>query len=398
MEKKAKNIQRVGVCIIVIVFMCQSTVYGYTDRDLRGLLGGSAISVEEQVVPYSLEEIQKIEREYYRIEHENRVAKEINKNNVQMMDKMKEVSELKKKQKNGVLQRNKEMGEGAKVSYFFERYTANTVQWEEIQQKEQRISTIKVEEIENIWTTKFLEVQRYKKQKEQAVSPEIELGDLGDSLQSPLKSGFLITSHFGYRTHPVTGAQLSFHSGLDIAARRGESVGAVWRGEVFRTYTSHTGGNTVEIKHGNGILTRYLHLDSISVKVGQRVKQYEEIGRAGSTGIWSTGPHLHLELEVEGMKMNPIYLYGKEGLRHFKVYASNNGMLSEVGEIEKKINKGVDILQHSTSPEKPVLKYIEQARDRGFTDIGQGSVKVKNLYATMPKGLYPELEVMWDVE
>lgn len=112
-----------------------------------------------------------------------------------------------------------------------------------------------------------------------------------------------VTSPFGYRTSPFTGAR-RFHKGIDIAAPRGTSVVAPADGRVVFAENDGAYGLSVEIDHGGGIATRYAHLHKFHVKKGDTVKRGTLIGEVGSTGR-STGPHLHYEVLVNGVPTNP---------------------------------------------------------------------------------------------
>ena len=127
--------------------------------------------------------------------------------------------------------------------------------------------------------------------------------DLGISLIKPISSGYTITSRQGARWG-------STHSGLDIAAPSGTTIYAAAGGTVSYAAASGTGyGNYVLISHGNGVQTLYAHCSSLLVSAGQTVSQGEAIATVGSTGN-STGPHLHLEIRVNGTTLNPQnYLY-----------------------------------------------------------------------------------------
>ncbi len=112
-----------------------------------------------------------------------------------------------------------------------------------------------------------------------------------------------ITSGFGYRIYPFTG-ETKFHEGIDISTRIGTHVYATADGIVTETGYDITYGNNIIIDHGFGFVTRYGHLSKIDVKVGNVVKRWQKIGEVGSTGF-STGPHLHYEIRINGVPVNP---------------------------------------------------------------------------------------------
>ena len=115
--------------------------------------------------------------------------------------------------------------------------------------------------------------------------------------------GFRISSPFGWRVDPMTG-QWAQHQGVDIAGKRGTPILAPAKGQVcLVTYQSNL-GNLLEIDHGNGYVSRYGHLDSFAVKMGDWVREGEQIASLGSTGR-ASGPHLHYELRYRGKLVNP---------------------------------------------------------------------------------------------
>lgn len=114
-----------------------------------------------------------------------------------------------------------------------------------------------------------------------------------------------ITSYFGPRVHPVTGAPNDFHTGVDMYVPSGTAVKASCGGTV--TIASWFGGygKCIEIDHGNGLKTRYGHLNNIEVSVGDKVSQGQRIGLSGATGN-VTGAHLHFEVLLWGNPKNPF--------------------------------------------------------------------------------------------
>ena len=112
-----------------------------------------------------------------------------------------------------------------------------------------------------------------------------------------------ITSRFGYRKSPFTGKR-EFHRGIDIANQKGTPVVVTADGVV--SFASQKGflGNLIIVDHGHGILTRYGHLDKMMVKSGERVKRGQTVAKIGNSGR-TTGPHLHYEVRLNGVPINP---------------------------------------------------------------------------------------------
>lgn len=118
----------------------------------------------------------------------------------------------------------------------------------------------------------------------------------------PVLSGYM-TSTYGRRSDPFSGRS-AFHKGIDFANKMGSPVVSVAAGVVTRVGRRNGYGIVVEITHGNGYLTRYGHNSRVTVKVGDRVSRGQEIAKMGSTGR-STGPHVHFEVEYNGVIVNP---------------------------------------------------------------------------------------------
>ena len=115
----------------------------------------------------------------------------------------------------------------------------------------------------------------------------------------------IITSRYGVSSS----IRSSNHTGLDIAANTGTPIKVVADGKVTCASRNGAYGNLIKVDHGEGVETWYAHTSKMYVKVGQEVKAGDVIGAVGSTGN-STGPHLHLEIRVNGKHVNPqLYLY-----------------------------------------------------------------------------------------
>lgn len=120
----------------------------------------------------------------------------------------------------------------------------------------------------------------------------------------PVQKDFKLTSGFGLRNDPFTGA-LAMHEGLDFSAEAGTPVVAAAPGVVVRSEWDHTFGNVVEIKHAENFMTRYAHLSKRLVSENAHVQGETLIGAVGNTGR-STGPHLHYEIFQNGKVLNPL--------------------------------------------------------------------------------------------
>ena len=127
---------------------------------------------------------------------------------------------------------------------------------------------------------------------------------IGGELAWPVPGYTRITSNYGMRVHPIT-HQYKLHTGVDIGAPEGANFIAANDGIVVRSEMNIAYGNMVIIDHGGGISTLYAHGSEILVQVGQTVKRGEPILKVGSTG-YSTGPHAHFEVRINGSTVDPL--------------------------------------------------------------------------------------------
>jgi murein DD-endopeptidase MepM/ murein hydrolase activator NlpD len=148
----------------------------------------------------------------------------------------------------------------------------------------------------------------------EVTSREVSLNELENILQS--KKDMLVhtpsiwpvqgwvTSDFGFRSNPFTGLS-QMHEGLDISNRTGTIVVSPANGFVSDIGSDWVYGKFLIISHGFGITTRYGHLNQVLVKAGQKVKRGDRIAEVGTSGK-TTGPHLHYEVKLNGIPVNPM--------------------------------------------------------------------------------------------
>lgn len=133
-----------------------------------------------------------------------------------------------------------------------------------------------------------------------AIDDPVPVGDFTVT-HRPVPGG--VTSGFGSRVHPIFGTTRN-HYGLDFNGSTGQPIAAAASGTVLSAGWMNGYGNTVVISHGNGYTTLYAHQSELRVSSGETVTGGQTIGLVGSTGF-STGPHLHWEIRVDGTAVNP---------------------------------------------------------------------------------------------
>ncbi len=143
----------------------------------------------------------------------------------------------------------------------------------------------------------------------------------------PLKMARL-TSGYGMRKHPVLGRRRN-HKGVDLAAPTGTPIYATADGIVGKAQWFSSYGLYIRLDHGASLETRYAHMSKLAVAAGDRVRKGDLIGYVGSTGR-STGPHLHYEVRIDGVAVNPIpYMVESETARRFALADGEGGQGGE---------------------------------------------------------------------
>lgn len=119
--------------------------------------------------------------------------------------------------------------------------------------------------------------------------------------------GGLISSLFGFRVDPFSGKK-RMHAGIDVSAKEGTDIRAVDEGEVVFAGFKGLYGKLLEIRHPNGLVTRYGHTKELLVQVGEWVRKGQTVAKIGKTGK-ATGAHLHLEVRENGLPVDPFLIF-----------------------------------------------------------------------------------------
>ena len=165
------------------------------------------------------------------------------------------------------------------------------------------------------------------------------------------------TGAFGPREQPIAGAS-TFHDGLDIGASEGEPIKAILSGKVIAKDYDYGGGYYVKIDHGNGRVSTYMHMKEGStdnINVGDEVSQGQQIGAVGSTGKYSTGPHLDIRITQDGKYVDPLTVIPGYGIGPSGYVSGNTAAAST-------ISSGVAAAQSSS-------KSSSSSTSSGFKDF-----------------------------
>ncbi len=146
----------------------------------------------------------------------------------------------------------------------------------------------------------------------QIALPGRRIGGVAIPSRMPV-DGVRLTSDFGMRWHPVVGGRRA-HKGVDLAGPVGTPVRATADGVVGRADWYSSYGLYVALEHGANIETRYGHMSRLNVAAGQQVRKGDVVGYVGTTGR-STGPHLHYEVRIAGVAVNPVPYMRSEEVR-----------------------------------------------------------------------------------
>ena len=146
---------------------------------------------------------------------------------------------------------------------------------------------------------------------------------VGGTFAWPAPGYYTITSPYSMRLHPIIKVY-RLHTGMDIGAPMGSYAIAANDGIVTKATYSYSYGNMVMIDHGGGVSTLYAHGSEILVSVGGTVKRGDPILKVGSTG-WSTGPHLHFEIIINGNTIDPYPFVTREATQESETTQTNEG-------------------------------------------------------------------------
>lgn len=347
------------LCLIVcLLFSFSPFVYGYTVDDVRDLLGKQRV---DDI--YTQKEIDEIIRQYNEIEKANQeyeffeLAKQINLSDTKLLEEYKRLEEDLSIAKEELA---KAFQSGLPLKEVLKKKSRVESIMHEIDSLRDLGYDIEINYIPNIWSEEYEKVKNVVA----SISTQYDIGEVGKNMKLPFDNSFDIYLPFGF-TLNETRDSVTMHNGLDFLAEENTVVFAQWNGVVSNVYDSVQGGKTIEISHGPDLKTIYMHLNKVDVKIGQGVSQYQYIGKSGNTGV-SDKPHLHFGVYLDGEYVNPIFLYGQEGLRAFRTYVSENpSRNSEKYEIENNLkdypSKIVD-----KKEEEETEKIVENPKQNGF--------------------------------
>ena len=347
------------LCLIVcLLFSFSPFVYGYTVDDVRDLLGKQRV---DDI--YTQKEIDEIIRQYNDIEKANQeyeffeLAKQINLSDTKLLEEYKRLEEDLSIAKEELA---KAFQSGLPLKEVLKKKSRVESIMHEIDSLRDLGYDIEINYIPNIWSEEYEKVKNVVA----SISTQYDIGEVGKNMKLPFDNSFDIYLPFGF-TLNETRDSVTMHNGLDFLAEENTVVFAQWNGVVSNVYDSVQGGKTIEISHGPDLKTIYMHLNKVDVKIGQEVSQYQYIGKSGNTGV-SDKPHLHFGVYLDGEYVNPIFLYGQEGLRAFRTYVSENpSRNSEKYEIENNLkdypSKIVD-----KKEEEETEKIVENPKQNGF--------------------------------
>ncbi|NLB31728.1 MAG: M23 family metallopeptidase [Alcaligenaceae bacterium] len=157
--------------------------------------------------------------------------------------------------------------------------------------------------------------------------------DFNSIIKRPV-SGGRISSHYGWRLHPITDSH-RMHTGIDYAVPTGTEVKAAQHGKVVFVGRQGGYGNLLVIKHNSTYRPVYAHLDKFKVSMGDWVNQGDVVAYSGNTGL-STGPHLHYEIRKNGLSLNP--LTGESSSEHILVLNDTSTSQVKNGRVNRQNN------------------------------------------------------------
>lgn len=379
--------RKVSATIVLSLLIASTTnlvyVQGATKDDVYELMGEGR--TDEL---FSVLEKRTIMMEYSKIENHNKLARILNSYNAD--DTNKQIEEERKVITDKLNKAEKELEEtfssGGKVDKVKAKLSTVTSLAYEIGKIREVGVALTLEPKENPYTTDYAKL----KEAEERLKLMTEIGLIGLDLNFPVhktKKKIKMYRHFGYGVNPAT-SNYESHRGIDIEAKENETVFNVWNGIVTAIYEDRLLGKGIEIKHSDGLVTRIYQLKSVAVAVGDTVEQGVKVGNAGLVGE-SVAVHVHLEVEVDGQLVNPLYFFGKNGTNAYKQYASLNEV-ALTDQYKKILTKVKDYPKHTKelmelAEENPVSELVvDFDKVRGEKKEGTTELQIKEGH-TMPQ-------------
>jgi len=212
-----------------------------------------------------------------------------------------------KAEKDKVLQKTEELKEKSDLAEKTRQEAIAAKSVLESQKQEEQNSLAEVTQAQNELFTQINKLEKDSKALEKKIrqlQAQRTGGVVGSISYWPLSNYHSISSPYGWRIHPITKTK-RLHTGADIPAPSGTPIYAAGAGTVIYSGWYGAYGNTIIVDHGKGLSSMYPHQSKIAASNGQNLNAGDLVGYVGSTG-WSTGPHLHLEVRVNGDPTDPL--------------------------------------------------------------------------------------------
>lgn len=309
-----KLLMLLSCCTLIFIYNPIS-VYAETDEDLLEIYGKSSNSIIRQEIINQISDvnmnIQSVERTKELNERYNRIIDKYNEEQWKQYARISNTVDEYLLDNNSIKEEFKDNLSDISITDLKKldaRYKANISKANEL-----------VEQLDTVYistdykNTDFDLTDLYSAMDELSIqyNEAVDATEIGDvkNIHWIANNEYYVTSKFGYRVDPISGAKIQYHAGSDFRCPANTEVGALFDGVVIDTGFAASSGNYVTVQSGDRIKYYYCHLNDVLVSKGDKVNQYDIIALSGNTGYRSTGPHLHIALYINGVAYDPTQLF-----------------------------------------------------------------------------------------